>query len=111
MTDQPTCPAPRSRVVELYFMEHRAKLIDIAAFLDRLDRSEDDLGGEDFRVAAFREAVRILLEDRPDRARRVLEHFSDPTTEAIPAAGVKGAAGAWPGRAATPKPRPGGRAR
>ncbi len=107
MTDpHPTCPAPRSRVIELYFMEHRAKLIDIAAFLDRLDRAENDGGGgDDFRVAAFRRAVAILLEAEPGRGRRVLELFSDPTSDPIPAAGVKGATGAWPGTAQPNVPR------
>jgi hypothetical protein len=38
----PTCPASRSKVVDLYFLEHRAKVIDIAAFLDRADRAEDE---------------------------------------------------------------------
>ena len=93
-----TCPAPRSRVIELYFMEHRAKLIDIAAFLDRLDRAEDDLGGADFRVAAFHRAVDILNDAKPHRSKRVLELFSDPTTEPIPsAARLKSAVGAYRG--------------
>jgi hypothetical protein len=96
---QSTCPAPRSRVIELYFMEHRAKLIDIAAFLDRLDRADDDVGSDDFRVEAFREAVRILLDGKPHRAQRALDVFSDPSAEPIDsAAGLKGAHGAWPGR-------------
>ncbi|MFG0329029.1 MAG: hypothetical protein ACF8PN_03935 [Phycisphaerales bacterium] len=92
-----SCPAPRDRVVDLYFMEHRAKLIDIAAFLDRLDRSGE--GDDDFRMSAFRQAIEILADDRPERARRVLELFSDPTSEPIAAAGEKGATGAWRGDA------------
>ncbi len=96
---KPTCPAPRSKVVELYFMEHRAKLIDVAAFLDRLDRAGDDTGGDDFRIAAFRRALAILADGRPDRARRVLELLSDRSTEPIEsAAGMKGAFGAPPAR-------------
>ncbi len=93
-----SCPGSRSQVVELYFMEHRAKLIDIAAFLDRLDRAEADGDGpRDFRIAAFREAVAILQDDHPQRARRVLESFSDHTTTPIEsAAGMKGAFGAVP---------------
>ena len=97
------CPAPRSRVIELYFMEHRAKLIDIAAFLDRLDRAEDDLGGEDFRIGAFHRAVGILQDAKPDRSKRVLELFSDPTPDPIPsAAGMKGADGAYGGASGGP---------
>ena len=34
-----TCPLTGPQVVDLYFMEHRAKLLDLAAFLDRLDRA------------------------------------------------------------------------
>lgn len=89
-----TCPAPRSKVVELYFMEHRAKLIDIAAFLDRLDRAEDDLGHDDFRLRAMRDAIALLLDGKPERARRVLELFSDHSTEPIAKAPMKGALGA-----------------
>lgn len=92
------CPASRSKVVELYFLEHRAKLLDIAAFLDRLDRAPADGAGEvrgdDFRVAALREAIGILLDGRGERTRRILEHFSDDSTEPIPAAPMKGALGA-----------------
>ena len=99
MTDQkPTCPAPRSRVIDLYFMEHRAKLIEIAAFLDRLERAEDDLGREDYRVEAFRDAIKVLVDGKPQRAKRVLDLFSDPTETPIPsAADLKGAYGAWQG--------------
>ncbi len=93
-----SCPATSSRVIELYFIENRAKLIDIAAFLDRLDRAAADGGGEDFRVSAFREAIGILIDGRPQRSRRILEALSDPTAEPIASAkGLKGACGAYPG--------------
>jgi len=93
-----TCPLEHSAVVAMYFMEHRAKVIDIAAFLDRLDRSRDDLDGRrDFRVDALEQSLRILIDGRSDRARRVLELFSDHTTAPIDsAAGMKGALGAAP---------------
>lgn len=97
-TPRPTCPAPRSKVIEQYFIEHRAKVLDIAAFLDRLDRSNDDLGKEDFRIAALRASIGILLDGKADRARRVLDLFSDPTEQPIEsAAGMKGAFGVYPG--------------
>jgi len=92
--ERATAPASRDRVTDLYFMEHRAKLIDIAAFLDRLDRAP---GADDHRIAALREAIRVLAEDQPGRARRVLDLFSDPTTEPIEHAPGKGADGAWAG--------------
>ena len=93
-----SCPATRSSVIELYFIEHRAKLIDIAAFLDRLDRAAADAGGEDFRVSAFQTAIGILSDGRAQRSRRILEILSDPTAEPIASAeGLKGACGAYPG--------------
>ena len=95
----PNCPMSRADVIDRYFMEHRAKLIDIAAFLDRLDRADPDgAGDEDYRISAMRRAVAELQSDEPHRARRVLELLSDPTTEPIASAkGMKGAFGAYDG--------------
>ena len=87
-------PLTSTRVADLYFLEHRAKLIDIAAFLDRVDRAAGDA---DFRVDAFRRALVLLCDGRGHRARRVLEMLSDPTAEPLASAeGMKGASGAWP---------------
>jgi hypothetical protein len=84
----------RDRVLNLYFMEARAKLIDLAAFLDRVDRAE---GVDDFRIEAFRQALKELEHDKPERARRVLLSLSDPSLEPVLAAATKAASGAWPG--------------
>ena len=84
----------RQQVLDLYFMENRAKLIDLAAFLDRVDRASGDA---DFRLEAFRRALRRLDGTEPERARDVLLALSDPTTEPIERAPGKGAIGAWPG--------------
>jgi len=84
----------REHVMDLYFMEARAKLIDLAAFLDRVDRAP---GTDDFRMSAFRRAMQELPASQPDRAKRVLLSLSDPTTEPLPTATAKTAAGAWPG--------------
>jgi len=95
MSDAPTnaaCPMNRTQVVDAYFMEHRARILDLAAFLDRVDRAGP--GADDFRMQAFREAVSILGDGKPERARRVLELLSDPGTEPIAKAGMKGATGA-----------------
>jgi len=95
----PTCPASRSKVIDLYFMEHRAKVIDIAAFLDRLDRSEDDgSGAEDQRVLALHRAIELLLDDKPGRARRIQELFSDQSEQPIDTAPMQGAIGVPPNR-------------
>jgi hypothetical protein len=86
----------RTELLDLYFMENRAKLIDIAAFMDRVDRGD---GEADFRYAAFKEAMKALDRGDAGRAKNVLLSLSDPTVEPIPAAPGKGAVGAWPGRA------------
>lgn len=84
----------RQQVLDLYFLDARHKLIEIAAFLDRVGRAR---GREDFRLKAFRRALRELNRRGNDRARRVLLAFSDPTTEPIPKATTKAACGAWRG--------------
>ncbi|MGB1126609.1 MAG: hypothetical protein ACPG4Q_15520, partial [Phycisphaeraceae bacterium] len=93
---QPTCPMPRDKVVDRYFMEHRAKLLDVAAFLDRLDRSEAPADADDdFRVEALQRAIALLIDEKGERAKRVLELFSDPTETPIDKAPMKGADGAY----------------
>ena len=84
----------RHQVLDLYFMDARSKLIDLAAFLDRVQRSE---GAEDFRMKAFRAALKELNGDKPERAKSVLLSLSDPSTEPVAAATTKAACGAWPG--------------
>ena len=83
----------RHQVLDLYFMDARCKLIDLAAFLDRVERAA---GEDDFRLKAFREAVRVLSQKKPQKGKQVLLTFSDPTTKPIAKASVKGACGAWP---------------
>jgi hypothetical protein len=87
----------RQQVLDLYFMDARCKLIEIAAFLDRVDRADGDA---DFRLAAFRQAMQELAAGNPGRAEKVLLALSDPTTEPIAQAPGKGACGAWPGTSA-----------
>ena len=84
----------RQQVLDLYFMENRAKLIDLAAFLDRVDRAS---GEADFRLDAFKQALGELNGGQPDRVKKVLLSLSDPTTDPIDKAPGKGAVGAWPG--------------
>jgi len=83
----------RQQMLDLYFMDARCKLIELAAFLDRIERTA---GEGDFRLDAFRAALREL-DAKPGRAERVLLALSDPTTEPIPAATTKAACGAYPG--------------
>ena len=82
----------RQQLLDLYFLDARAKLIDLAAFLDRLDRAQ---GEADFRAAALVRALQQLQRNDDCRAEQVLLSLSDPTTEPIPAATTKAACGAW----------------
>jgi hypothetical protein len=84
----------RQQILDLYFMDARCKLIDLAAFIDRMERSE---GEEDFRMKAFRQALSELSKGETEKAKRVLMTLSDPTTEPIPAATTKAACGAYKG--------------
>lgn len=84
----------RQQVLDLYFMEARCRLIDVAAFLDRVERAS---GEADFRLTAFREALTQLGSGERGRAERVLLALSDPTTDPVAKAPGKGAVGAWPG--------------
>ena len=84
----------RQQLLDLYFLDARAKLIDIAAFLDRLERAP---GEADFRLSAFMLALEQLRGAGSQRAEQVLLKLSDPTTTPVPQAATKGAGGAWPG--------------
>jgi len=85
----------RKQLLDLYYLDARAKLIDLAAFLDRLDRAE---GEADFRLVAFHQALAEVQQSASARAERVLTALSDPTTEPIPMVTTKAACGAWPGK-------------
>ena len=84
----------RKEILDLYFLDARSRLIDIAAFMDRVNRSE---GQADFRYSQFLEALNELGGDASNQAEKVLLTFSDPTEDPIPKATTKAACGAWPG--------------
>src|SRR5512132_2501509 len=87
----------RQQVLDLYFMDARSKLIDLAAFLDRVERAA---GAADFRLAALEAAIAELSTPGAGRAPAVLMKLSDPTIDPIEKSPGKGACGAWPGTAA-----------
>jgi hypothetical protein len=83
----------RQQILDLYFLDARHKLVDLAAFLDRVERAD---GKDDFRLKAFRAALGELTTGKKQKAKNVLLAFSDPTTEPIAKAAGKGAVGAFP---------------
>jgi hypothetical protein len=82
----------RQQILDLYFLDARHKLIELAAFLDRVERAE---GKDDFRLQSFHTALTKLDGKKKNKAKEVLLAFSDPTTKPIEKAAGKGAVGAW----------------
>ncbi|MSR34049.1 MAG: hypothetical protein EXS12_04530 [Phycisphaerales bacterium] len=86
----------RQALIDLGFIDARAKVLDIAAFLDRLDRAPPSAAPTDFRVDAIRAALAIAIDTSPARAERILKCWSDPTTQPVAHADGKAARGAHP---------------
>ncbi len=81
----------KKELLDMQFIDARARLIDLAAFLDRLERHE---GADDVRLRYLKDALPILQENRADRAKAVLEKFSDHSVELSETAPFQGASGA-----------------
>jgi len=90
------CPISRDALLDRTFLEHRAKLLDLAAFLDRCERAAAQDEGEDFRLVALRQAMACLTDGQPHRTRRILERLSDPSAALLDHAPAQSAAGAAP---------------
>ncbi len=84
----------RDQVADLHFMDARYKLLDLAAFLDRLEKAS---GPEDHRVRGLRAALPLLLSAGDDRVAQILHLWSDPSVTPIEKADTKAASGVWPG--------------
>jgi len=74
--------ANAAQTLDHEFLGIRAKLLEVAASLDRIDRAEGGTG-DDPRLAQLRKALAMLAEPgaRTDRAERFQLHFSDPYEE------------------------------
>jgi hypothetical protein len=74
----PVSPLPARTALDNYFLDARARLLDLAAFLDRIDRGEGgpEMGG-DARVERIRQALQVL-HDGPagQRAEKIQQIFS-----------------------------------
>lgn len=90
-------PSPKTGkgLVDEYFIENRTRLLEIAAYLDRLDRAGDGEAAGDFRMRAFDEALEVLAGGESDRLHRIQMIFSDPTTEPLERLDQKSARGAY----------------
>lgn len=64
-----------SPVLDQEFLPLRAKLLEIAAALDRLDRDKE-LSAREPRLRQVRAAIEVLLENQANRAERLQLVFS-----------------------------------
>ena len=69
--------APASTVFDTEFLELRARLLQAAAQLDRLDRAQD-AGADDARWKGIQRAIGILAGAGPNRAEEIQLIFSRP---------------------------------
>ena len=69
-----------TQILENEFLEVRAKLLEVAATLDRIDRSVAETAPLEDGAQPARDriddAIRILLSEGPDRAERLQRFFS-----------------------------------
>jgi hypothetical protein len=62
-------------VLNREFLEIRAKLLELAASFDRLDRGDGSVA-DDPRMSRIRRALEVLQGDAPDRAEQIQLIFS-----------------------------------
>lgn len=82
-------------LLDEYFVENRNRLLEVAAFLDRLERADPTHAAADFRAAALRAAIQSLAGPSPDHVGQIQMLLSDPTSEPLPALDRKSALGAF----------------
>jgi hypothetical protein len=90
-----TCPLTEQKLLDEYFIENRTRLLEIAAFLDRLDRAQEQSSSPDFRTGAFLQALEVLSSSVENRTEQIQMLFSDPTTEPLELLNQKSARGAY----------------
>jgi hypothetical protein len=73
-------PLNAAQTLEREYLAMRAKVLELAASFDRIQRSEGG-GTDDARWTKLEQGVRILLEPEDGRAERVQLHFSREYSE------------------------------
>ena len=70
-------PLPADQALDSFFLEARCKLLDLAAFLDRIGRGTGGNGAlEDPRLLKIRNALDVLGDLSGGRAERIQQIFS-----------------------------------
>ncbi len=76
-------PMPATQSLDMFFLETRCKILEIAAALDRLDRGAGSVA-DDPRMARIRQALQTLMRAEDGRAEEVQRIFSLPYDPAWP---------------------------
>ena len=83
------------QITDEYFIENRNRIIEVAAFLDRLDRADPEIATQDFRVRALQRALELVLAgSATGRVREIQLLMSDQDDRPLAALDRKGAVGA-----------------
>jgi hypothetical protein len=70
-------PLPAPKALDNFFFEARSKLLDLAAFLDRINRGRDASAvSNDPRLDKIRRALEVLHDLSGGRAERIQQIFS-----------------------------------
>jgi hypothetical protein len=85
----------QNELLDEYFVENRNRLLEVAAFLDRLNRAGPARSTTDFRKKALAAALESLAAPSENHVMQLQALLSDPTTEPIPALDRKSAIGAY----------------
>ena len=70
-------PLAANKALDAYFLEARARILDVAAMLDRIGRGRDAPDASaDPRMQRLRQALEILHDESGGRAERIQKIFS-----------------------------------
>src|SRR6266566_1225049 len=73
----PLSPIPANAALDAYFHEARAKLLDVAAILDRIGRGPNAAAlAKDVRLAKILRALELLHDESEGRAEQIQQIFS-----------------------------------
>ena len=87
------CPLSQKQILDHSFLECRSKILELAACLDRLDRSIEKNGKNDIRYNAIKETLQILIDENPARTEKILMLLSDHQVEFLEKRDIQNAIG------------------
>ena len=70
-----------NQILDREFLEIRAKILEVGAALDRIDRADGDVS-DDQRMRLIQDAIQIVASNDPHRAERIQLLFSREYDEA-----------------------------